>query len=138
MSTTLEHWRRLVDNLHLAHRPSLHSATSWSEEADNTLICALDSGCSYAQIDQILHIPLGTSGKRARELGLCKGRKKSPARRFTREEIDLLESDLGAGVVARKLGLTTKRVHFLRETGLWKMKPSGKRSVEGERSTKSN
>ncbi|MBW3783724.1 hypothetical protein GL270_21225 [Aeromonas veronii] len=138
MSTTLEHWKRLVNNLHLAHRPSLHRATSWSEDADRTLTRCLAEGYSYAQIDQLLLIPLGTSAKRARELGLAKGRKNVPTRYFTPEEAALLEGPLSTALVAQTLGLTTKRVQFLRETGLWKMMPSGKRSEESEPSIKSN
>lgn len=138
MSSTLEHWKRLAQSLHLAYRPSLHRAASWSEDADCTLIRCLAEGYSYAQIDQLLSIPLGTSAKRARELGLGKGRKNVPTRYFTPEEAALLEGPQSTGMVAQKLGLTTKRVQFLRETGLWKMQSSGKSADENGPSIKSN
>ncbi len=125
MSTTLEHWKRLVTQKHLFYRPSF--TFQWTDELDARLKECIEEGLSYGRINILLGLPPNAASLRARELGIGKRTPKAAIRIFTQAELDLLNGPLPTATVARRLGLSTKRVHYLRETGLWPKTTGGKR-----------
>lgn len=136
MSTTLQHWERLINQMHLANRATYQH--KWTDELDVQLGALIREGHTYREIEAIMSLPSDTARHRAADLGLREARKFPPARIFTQEEIALIEGATPAGTVARQLGLTRQRVHFLRETGLWAgrvktktPKSTGKRPASG-------
>ncbi|MEH8206724.1 hypothetical protein [Aeromonas veronii] len=49
MSTTLEHWKRLVTQKHLFYRPSF--TFQWTDELDARLKECIEEGLSYGRIN---------------------------------------------------------------------------------------
>ncbi|MCF7742387.1 GcrA family cell cycle regulator [Aeromonas veronii] len=52
MSTTLEHWKRLVTQKHLFYRPSF--TFQWTDELDARLRECIEEGLSYGRINILL------------------------------------------------------------------------------------
>ncbi|MGL4354022.1 MAG: hypothetical protein ACRCTP_08910 [Aeromonas popoffii] len=125
MSTPLEHWKRLITQKHLVNRPS--GTFQWTNDMDKRLREHIEAGMTYTRITILMGLPPDAASVRSRELGIGKRTLKAVPRVFTQTELDMLNGPLSAATVAKRLGLSTKRVHFLRETGLW---PSGKKSGE--------
>lgn len=55
MSTTLEHWKRLVNQKHLINRPS--GTFKWTDALDARLRECIEAGLSYARITALLGLP---------------------------------------------------------------------------------
>lgn len=117
--TPLDHWRKLITQLHLANR--MVRTREWTPELDAQLGEYMNAGHSFKKIDEIMVMPDGSSRVRAKALGL-KRECDRPLSSLTDREIGLLLGTKEIITVATALRVSATRARELRRAVRWKAK----------------